>query len=153
MKTVLGIDPGFGRIGFGCVQIERGNVRTVGFGVVTSKGERFEDRLLQISRDIDTLIKDYKPDVLAIERLFFKYNATTAMRVAEARGVILLSAAKAGVRIVEIAPAAVKKALTGDGKADKRAMQFMVKTLLCLPRPPRPDDAADALAIAICAGV
>jgi len=150
-RTILGIDPGYGRIGFGAIRVERGATKALGFGVVTSKAETFEKRLLQIADDIRELLKEYKPDTLAIEKLFFKYNATTAMKVAEARGVILLCAAEAGVRVVEIAPAQVKKALTGDGKADKRAMQMMIKVLLNLPRAPRPDDAADALAIALTA--
>jgi len=152
MKRILGIDPGYGRVGFGAVEIHRGTIVPLGFGVVTSKGAKFEDRLCQIADDMRALLKEFKPDVMAIEKLFFKYNATTGMKVAEARGVILLCAAQAGVRVVELAPAQVKKGLTGDGKADKRGMQMMVKTLLCLPRAPRPDDAADALAIAIVGG-
>ncbi len=150
MKTILGIDPGYGRIGFGAIAIERGNVKALGFGVITSKGEKFEDRLCQIADDMASLMKTYKPDVFVIEKRFFNQNTTTAMRVAEARGVILLAAGRAGVRVVELAPAQVKKGLTGDGKADKRAMQMMVKILLKLPRVPRPDDAADALALALC---
>lgn len=150
MKTVLGIDPGYGRIGFGAISIERGQINPLGFGIITSKGEKFEDRLCQIADDIEALLKTYKPSLLVIEKLFFKQNVTTAMRVAEARGVILLAAGRVGVRVVELTPAQVKKGLTGDGKADKRAMQMMVKILLKLPRVPRPDDAADALALALC---
>ena len=150
MKTILGIDPGFGRIGFGAISTHRGKVTPLGFGVVTSKGEKFEDRLCQIADDMTSLLKTYKPDVFVIEKLFFNQNTTTAMRVAEARGVILLTAGRAGIPVVELAPAQVKKGLTGNGKADKRAMQMMVKVLLNLPRAPRPDDAADALALALC---
>lgn len=151
-RVILGIDPGFGRMGFGCLSVEKNSLRLLGVGVMTTPvGDEFASRLLSLSQDIRALIEKYHPTTVAIEKLFFAKNTTTAMRVAEARGVVLCEVARAGVRVVEFAPAQIKNALTGDGKADKRAIQVMVKTLLGLPRVPRPDDAADALAIAITA--
>jgi crossover junction endodeoxyribonuclease RuvC len=151
-KLILGIDPGFGRMGFGCVYVENGKMEAVDFGVMTTtSGDAIEDRLLHLATDLNELLAHLKPDVIAVEKLFFANNSTTAMRVAESRGVVLLLAAQAGIPVVEIGPAQVKKALTGDGAATKPAMQKMVARLLDLPRAPKPDDAADALAIAITA--
>ncbi len=151
-EMILGIDPGFGRMGFGCVAVSRGGTRPVDFGVVTTPtGETMGDRLLALYDDLQELIAHLNPDVIAVEKLFFSKNTTTAMRVAEARGIVLLLAAQAGVPVVEIGPSQVKLAVAGDGKAGKPAMQRMVAKLLGLPRVPKPDDAADALAIAITA--
>lgn len=149
---ILGIDPGFGRMGFGCVEFSGGKLRSVDFGLITTEaGTDMGGRLLQISDDLERLIAELSPSVIAIEKLFFAKNTTTAMRVAEARGVVLLAAARACLPVIEIGPAQVKKAITGDGSADKRAMQSMVARLLGLSKIPAPDDAADALAIAITA--
>lgn len=152
MKTILGIDPGFGRMGFGCIRVDRGQCQAVDFGVVTTKaGEEFGYRLKQIAEDLRSLIRASKPSLVAMEKLFFTSNAQTAMRVAEARGVAYLIAAEEGIPVIEFTPSQMKKALTGDGRADKKAMERMVALLLGLPRSPKPDDAADALAAAITA--
>lgn len=149
---ILGIDPGFGRMGFGIVTVQKGRCVPKDFGAITTPtGLEHGERLLAIAEDLETLFDEYKPTLLALEKLFFGKSSTTAMRVAEARGVVLMMAAKKGVEVIEYAPSQIKKALTGDGKADKGAMQRMVKELLNLPRTPKPDDAADALAVAMCA--
>ena len=149
---IMGIDPGFGRMGFGVIYKEGMNIAPADFGVITTiNGDAFEDRLLHIANDLHDLFLHHKPHVVAIEKLFFGKSSTTAMRVAEARGVALLMAAQAGVPVIEYTPAQIKKAITGDGKATKAAMQKMVKTILSLKRIPKPDDAADALAVAITA--
>lgn len=147
---ILGIDPGFGKMGFGCVDIRRGDCKAVDFGVITTgTKESFQDRLKQLADDLRELMKKLKPTKVAVEALYFKQNVTTGIRVAEARGVVLLVAAEQGIPVVEVAPNQVKKALTGDGHAEKCAMQKMVQVLLGLPKIPKSDDAADALAIAI----
>ena|SRR3989338_2270890 len=152
MKTILGIDPGFGRMGFGCIRVQKGQCQAMDFGVVTTKaGEEFGYRLKQIAEDLRSLIRASKPSLVAMEKLFFTSNAQTAMRVAEARGVAYLIAAEEGIPVIEFTPSQIKKALTGDGRADKKAMERMVALLLGLPRSPKPDDAADALAAAITA--
>lgn len=149
---VLGIDPGFGRMGFGCVRVSRGNSEALDFGVVTtSANEPMGDRLLALFDDMTELVSQLQPDLIAIEKLFFSKNTTTALRVAEARGIVLLLAAQAGIPVIEVGPSQVKLAVTGDGTADKPAMQRMVARLLGLSRVPKPDDAADALAIALTA--
>ncbi len=151
-RLILGIDPGFGRMGFGCIQMDGHEMRAVDFGVITTtSGDAIENRLLHIATDLNEILGHLRPQVIAMEKLFFGNNSTTAIRVAEARGVVLLLAAQAGVPVVEVGPAQVKKAITGDGTAGKAAMQKMVAKLLGLPRVPKPDDAADALAIAITA--
>lgn len=149
---ILGIDPGFGRMGFGCVRLSGKETLAVDFGVMTTpSGDAIENRLLHLATDLHELMAHLKPDLVAIEKLFFAKNSTTAMRVAESRGVALLLAAQAGIPVIEVGPAQVKKAVTGNGAASKAAMQKMVARLLNLPRVPKPDDAADALAIAITA--
>lgn len=148
----MGIDPGFGRMGFGCVLVARGKTSAIDFGVVTTPAnEPMGDRLLALFDDVTELVAQLQPDAIAIEKLFFAKNTTTALRVAESRGVVLLLAAQAGIPVVEVGPSQVKLAVTGDGAADKPAMQRMVARLLGLPRVPKPDDAADALAIAMAA--
>jgi|SRR3989339_162074 len=149
---IMGVDPGFGRMGFGVIYVEGTKMELVDYGVITTtSGDAFEQRLLHIGNDLHELFAHHKPDVLAIEKLFFGKSSTTAMRVAEARGVVLLMAAQAGATVIEYTPAQVKKAVTGDGKAPKGAMQKMVKELLGLSNIPKPDDAADAIAMAITA--
>lgn len=149
---VLGIDPGYGRMGFGCIAVSGRQTEALDFGVMTTAaGQPSQERLLHLAGDLNELLAHWKPTVLAMEKLFFSKNVTTGIRVAEARGVVLLLAAQAGVPVVEIGPSQVKLAVTGDGAATKPAMQKMVARLLGLPRAPKPDDAADALAIAITA--
>ena len=151
-QLILGLDPGYGRMGFGVILVEGHLVQLVDYGVATTtSGDCFEQRLLSLATDLQELFAHHQPHAVAIEKLFFGKSSTTAMNVAHARGVALLVAAQAGVPVFEFTPAQVKKAVTGDGKAGKSAMQQMVKTLLNLPSIPKPDDAADALAIAITA--
>jgi len=153
-RTILGIDPGYGRMGFGCLRCSKKDYEALGFGVITTKSKTpFPKRLSHIGADVEDLVNKYEPDIFAVERLYFAKNTTTAMKVAEARGVSILKAADAGIRVVEFTPAQIKKAVTGTGSADKKAMQEMVKRTLGLPRIPKPDDAADALAVALTAGV
>ena len=151
-RIIMGLDPGYGRMGFGVIYVEGTKMELVDYGVsTTTSGDAFENRLLSLANDLDDLFAHHQPQAVAIEKLFFGKSSSTAMNVAHARGVALLMAAQAGVPVFEFTPAQVKKALTGDGKAGKAAMQGMVKKLLELPKAPKPDDAADALAIAITA--
>jgi crossover junction endodeoxyribonuclease RuvC len=151
-KIILGLDPGTATTGFGVVKDAKGQVEYMDCGcIVTSKGISPAERLLTIAKSLEILIKKYQPDILAVEKLFFTKNITTAMSVAEARGVILVTAAKHNLEIAEYTPLQVKQTLTGYGKADKQQIQRMVKSILKLQNIPKPDDAADALAIAICA--
>ena len=148
---ILGIDPGLAIVGWGIVESVRGKVRPIAYGAITTPAHtNIESRLLMIETDLTELIKKYKPDEMAIEELFFNTNITTGIAVAEARGVILCTAHKLGVRISEYTPLQVKQAVVGYGKAEKRQVIAMVTSLLGLAKPPRPDDTADALAIAIC---
>lgn len=148
---ILGIDPGLGRTGWGVIKKEKGeDIKVMGYGCIeTASNLEISTRLLYIFREINKLAEEYKPDVSAIEELFFNTNVTTAIAVGEARGVIILALARVGISIEEFTPLQVKQAVTGYGKATKEQMQKMVKTLLCLDKIPKPDDAADALAIAI----
>ncbi len=148
-RRVLGFDPGYGRLGFGVIDVVKGNAVYVGCGVLTTlAGGEPSMRLLEIVRDVRTLFEKYQPEELAIESLFFGKSSTTALRVAEVRGVLLYLAAERGMPIVEIKPVEVKMALTGYGKAKKAQMQQMITRVLSLKTIPQPDDAADALAIA-----
>jgi crossover junction endodeoxyribonuclease RuvC len=151
-KIILGIDPGFGRMGFGVIHVEGKQIQLVDYGVaMTTSGDAFERRLLSLANDLHDIFEHHEPHAVAIEKLFFGKSSTTAMKVAEARGIANLMAAQAGVPVFEFTPAQIKKAVTGDGKATKGAMQKMVKQLLGLPKIPKPDDAADAIAVAITA--
>ena len=148
---VLGIDPGTATTGFGLVEEKNDQLVFVDHGVIsTSPKQNSRERLQKIFLEAKQLIEGFKPDAIALERLFFGKNAKTAMAVGQARGVVLLCAAEAQVNVTEYTPLEVKIALTGYGRADKKQMQQMVKTLLGLASLPKPDDAADALAIAIC---
>ena len=147
---ILGIDPGYGIVGYGIIDTHRNNY-VVDFGVIeTPKEESFPVRLLRIEAALRVLFETYKPDEVAIEELFYFHNQTTVIPVAEARGVIILTAEKFCERIFEYTPMQIKQALTGNGRADKKQMQFMVKNILGLEKIPKPDDAADALAVALC---
>ena len=148
---ILGIDPGLATVGWGVVESVRGNVRPIAYGAITTPAHTdIESRLLMIQNDIETIIEKYKPDEMAIEELFFNTNITTGIAVAEARGVILCTAHKLGVKISEYTPLQVKQAVVGYGKAEKHQVIAMVTSILKLQKPPKPDDTADAVAIAIC---
>ena len=148
---VLGIDPGYAIVGFGILEADRGQVKLLGCGAInTPAGVPMPQRLLQIQEDLETLIRRFSPEVMAIEELFFNTNVTTGIGVAQARGVILMTAAKLGVHIFEYTPSQVKQAVVGYGLADKHQVMDMTRRLLKLKSIPRPDDAADALAIAMC---
>ena len=148
---ILGIDPGVATIGFGLIDANRTGNRLLRYGVITTPaGIPLSNRLLQISNDMEELIRTFQPDEMAVEELFFSKNITTGITVGQARGVLLLSCAQKGLEVHEYTPLQVKQALVGNGRAEKKQVQFMVKTFLGLREVPRPDDAADALAIAIC---
>lgn len=148
---ILGIDPGIATVGFGVIEAEGSTQRVVRYGAVTTDaGLRLSVRLRQIFSDICELIDTFRPDAIAIEELFFNTNITTGISVAHGRGVIILAGEEKGVPMFEYTPLQVKRAITGYGRADKKQMMEMVRRLLSLERIPRPDDAADALAIAIC---
>lgn len=148
---ILGIDPGLAIVGWGIIESDRGNLRPIAYGAITTPAHTdIEARLLMIQNDLETIINKYKPDEMAVEELFFNTNITTAIAVAEARGVILCTAHKCGVKISEYTPLQVKQAVVGYGKAEKHQVISMVTSILKLPKPPKPDDTADAVAIAIC---
>lgn len=150
--TILGIDPGIATAGFGVIEKANDAFRLIAYGTIaTKKTEALASRLARLFGGITSLIKKHKPKRIAVEELFFAKNAKTAITVAHARGVILLAAAAAECVVEEYTPLEVKQALTGYGRADKNQVQQMVKTVLGLASVPKPDDAADALAIAICA--
>ena len=147
---ILGIDPGLATVGFGVISSEKGKVKPIDYGVIlTPKEARFPDRLKMIEDSLIKLIAKYKPDEIALEELFFNNNAKTAINVAQARGVTLLTCVKYTEKLFEYTPLQIKQALTGYGRADKHQIQSMVTTLLGLKSIPRPDDAADALAVAL----
>ena len=149
--VILGIDPGFAIVGFGVVGSEGGRQSLLSCGAInTPAGEPLPTRLLQIENDMAQLFDAFHPDAMAIEELFFTNNITTGIGVAQARGVLLAAAERAGVPIYEYSPSAVKMAMTGYGKATKRQIMDMTKRLLGLKTEIKPDDAADAVAIALC---
>lgn len=148
---ILGIDPGVAIVGFGLIESDRGSVRMLQYGAVTTEaGLPLATRLLQIENDMTVLISQLKPDEIAIEELFFSKNITTGIAVAHGRGVILCTAERLGVPVYEYTPMQVKQAVAGYGLADKKQVTDMTRRLLKLKAVPKPDDAADALAIAIC---
>ena len=150
---ILGIDPGYAIVGYGIVDYIGGKFSVVSYGAVTTEAHTlFPERLKSIYDDLNTIIEKYKPDALAIEKLFFNTNTTTAIDVAQARGVIVLSAQLGGLEIGEYTPLQVKQSVTGYGRAEKRQVMEMVKSLLSLKAVPKPDDTADALALAVCHG-
>lgn len=149
----LGIDPGTAICGFGFVEDIGGRLLAKNFGVITTSPKALmQDRLLKIHTELDALIKNFRPQVMGIEKLFFGKNATTAIPVGQARGVVLLCAAQNNLDVIEISPNEVKQSITGYGGANKEQVIYMVTKLLKLDEPPKPDDAADALAIAVAAG-
>ncbi len=148
---VLGIDPGVATIGFGVLDAQRGKNTLIQYGVITTPaGLPLSQRLRQIHADMEQLIRQFKPDEMAVEELFFSKNITTGISVAHGRGVILLAAEQLGVPVFEYTPMQVKQAVVGYGAAEKRQVMLMTQRLLGMKQIPKPDDAADALAIAIC---
>lgn len=147
---VLGVDPGTAITGYGLVRQED-DLALVACGAILTPAEwPLSLRLLHIYRQLSAVLEQYRPDAVAVEELFFSKNVRTAMSVGQARGVVLLAAAQAGLPVAEYTPTEVKQAVTGFGGADKRQMQEMVRLLLGLNAAPQPDDAADAVAIAVC---
>lgn len=147
--VVLGIDPGYNIVGFGVVE-SNGN-RVIDYGVITTPKEMpMSERLHTIYRATKELVENFRPDEVAFEELFFNHNQTTAVAVAEARGVSILACKQYTDRLYEYTPLQIKQALTGIGRAEKKQVQFMVKSILGLESTPKPDDAADALAVALC---
>ena len=150
---IMGIDPGYAIVGVGLVDYDNVRFSLVEYGAITTPAELpFETRLRQIYDDMVGLITQYRPDAVAMEQLFFTTNRTTAIAVAEARGVLLLAAEQQGVPVFSYTPLQVKSAVVGYGKAEKEQVMEMTRRLLNLKSVPQPDDAADALAIAICHG-
>lgn len=148
---VLGIDPGYAIVGYGVIEMRNNRYRTLEHGAVTTKaGVDFNRRLEIIYDGVSDILARYRPEAVSVEKLYFSNNKTTGIGVAEARGVILLAAQKAGVPVYEYTPVQVKLAVTGYGKALKPQVMEMTRRLLCLKEVPKPDDTADALAIAIC---
>lgn len=153
-EIILGIDPGFGRVGFGVIeQIHKNDWRALSYGCIeTSAKSEFVRRLAEIHDELERIIKKYKPTRLAVEELFFFKNVKTATEVGQARGVILLTGVENGLAIDEFTPLQVKQAVTGYGRAEKEQMQKMAALLLGIKGKIKSDDAADALAVALCAG-
>lgn len=148
---ILGIDPGTATTGYGIVEYKKKKMVCLDYGVIQTPAKHdMGERLIQLNSDLDQLIKKYKPEMAAVESLFFFKNLKTAMPVSQARGVILFTLAKKNVPAIDFTPQQAKTAVTGYGKATKNQVQKMVKNLLNLDSIPKPDDAADALALAIC---
>jgi len=148
---ILGIDPGYAIIGYGVIDFEKGKFRILDYGSITTKSTmEFSMRLKRIYMGIQELIDKYKPDSVAVEKLFFNKNTKTALKVGHGRGVVLLGGAMNDIDVFEYTPLQVKQAVCGYGRADKNQVQQMVKMLLGLREVPKPDDTADALAVAIC---
>lgn len=149
--TILGIDPGTATTGWGVIRADGQTCSALAYGaILTPKEHARGERLRAIHDQVGALLREHAPDALACERLFFTKNVATAMAVGEARGIILLAAAQHNVPFHDYTPTDVKQSLSGSGRADKKEMQQMVAWTLDLPKPPRPDDVADALAIALC---
>ena len=148
---ILGIDPGYGIVGYGIIDNDNGRLTPVDYGVITTpKEEAMPARLAIIYESLKAIIEKYKPDEVAIEELFFNKNVKTAIDVAQGRGAILTAVAKSGIPLFEYTPLQVKSSVVGYGRAEKQQVMYMIKVLLNLKSAPKPDDTADALAIAIC---
>ena len=148
---ILGIDPGIATIGFGVIESEKNRSRLLKCGVISTPAHTsLSSRLEQIYNDMCDLLEIFKPDAVSVEELFFNTNITTGIAVAHGRGVILLACKKAGVQIYEYTPLQVKQAVVGYGRAEKKQVMDMVRRICNLPAPPKPDDAADAVALALC---
>lgn len=148
---ILGVDPGLANTGYGVISTTKGKLKIVDYGcIITKSNKNFYERLKLISNSINNIIKKFKPHHIAIEEIFFYKNVKTALKVGQAKGAIILTCQNYNIPMSEFTPLQVKQALTGYGRADKRQIQLMVKILLHLKTIPKPDDAADALAVAIC---
>lgn len=148
---ILGIDPGLAIVGWGVVDYSASHFKVLGYGAIeTPAGTPTEQRLSMIYDGMKQLIETYHPEHVAVEELFFNTNITTGIKVAEARGIIIMTAHRMGVKVYEYTPLQVKQSVVGFGRAEKKQVITMVTMLLGLPKPPKPDDTADALAIAIC---
>ncbi|MFA5332582.1 MAG: crossover junction endodeoxyribonuclease RuvC [Methanoregula sp.] len=148
---VTGIDPGLARLGYGVIRVERGTAVPLCYGCIETKaGSRAGERLLEIADGIESIFDRFPTDALAMEKLFFSKNTTSAMGVSEVRGIILLAAERRKIPVTEYTPNQIKQAITGSGRADKAQVQEMIKRLLRLDEIPKPDDAADGLSIALC---
>jgi len=149
---VLGIDPGLATVGYGILEVKDGRSRAVCYDCIRTSGKEKEipERLEEIYNGISELMRRYQPAWLAMEKLFFSRNVTSALNVSEVRGVILLAARQNGIPVAEYTPNEVKQAITGSGRADKKQMQEMIRLLLDLPAIPKPDDVADGLSVALC---
>lgn len=149
--VILGIDPGYAIVGYGAVEYDRGRFRVLGYGAITTPaGVPLQNRLLEIHKDMLTLLDQFKPDAVSVEELFFNTNVTTGIAVGHARGVILLAIAQHGLPFYEYTPSQVKQAVVGYGRAEKKQVMELTRNILGLKKIPRPDDAADALALAVC---
>ena len=150
-QTIIGIDPGYAITGYGIIEKSGKRLKVIDYGVIETKPKTdFEVRLLTINEHVRSLLEIYKPDYMAIEELFLSRNTTTAIGTAQARGVVIVEAARANIPVYEFTPGQIKLAVTGYGKAEKKQVQMMVTRLLSLKEIPKPDDAADGLAVAIC---
>ncbi len=148
---VMGIDPGYAITGWGVVRYERNTFRPVAFGAVTTEAHtEFSDRLEQVYDGICRICEQYRPEAVAVEQLFFTNNQKTVINVAQARGVIMLAVKKSNIPYFEYTPLQVKQSVVGYGRAEKRQVMEMTRKMLCLEKVPKPDDTADALAVAIC---
>ena len=148
---ILGIDPGYAIVGYGVIEYSGNKFKPIEFGAITTENNQpFSVRLKQIYDSLINIINIHNPEFLSIEELFFNTNVKTAIAVGHARGVLMLAAENCGVPIYEYTPLQIKQAVTGYGRADKNQVQQMVKMFLSLPKVPKPDDTADALAVAIC---
>lgn len=150
---IIGIDPGYAIVGYGVIRAQSGRYQPLDFGAITTPaGMEFGQRLVRIYEETKLLLAKCRPEAMSLERLYFQTNKTTAIGVAEARGVILLAAQQSGVPVFEYTPLQIKQAVTGYGQAKKPQVMEMTRRLLCLREVPKPDDTADALAMAICHG-
>lgn len=150
---ILGIDPGYAILGYGFIDMKGNRFKVIDYGAVTTEASmEMPDRLKVLYNSLMELIARFEPDVASVEELFFNTNAKTAILVGQARGVALLACSNSGLEIAEYTPLQIKQALVGNGRAEKKQVQFMVKTILNLKEAPKPDDTADALAAAVCHG-
>ena len=148
---ILGIDPGYAIVGWGIVDYKGNNFKAVDYGAITTQAKTpFPSRLMKIYNDLTLIVQQFEPNVMAIEKLYFNTNTTTAIDVAQARGVIILAAQQYSIDIFEYTPLQVKQSVVGYGRAEKKQVQEMTKLILGLEKIPKPDDTADALAMAIC---
>lgn len=150
---ILGIDPGYAIVGFGVLEYKNNHFSVIDYGAITTDaGMPFNRRLEHIYDELTVLLEKYRPDAMSIEKLFYNSNAKTVIDVSQARGVIMLAAQKCGVPTFEYTPLQVKQSVVGYGRAEKKQVQEMIKRILFLEKVPKPDDTADALAMAICHG-